>query len=168
VLAAPAVRLEIPNEYAAVAGAERHLLAGGGESQRPDRQEILPFDQRRDGVNDVAAAAFQDGDGGVERAESADGDVLIFLVRRQGEGVDGAALLAPDAPAQHGRVGGAQFALNDVPDADDLVVADREQLFAVGGEREVIARPHAAAALDDEFRVLPVAAVDLGVGRQHR
>jgi hypothetical protein len=59
---------------------------------------------------------------------------------------------------------GVEFATGHAPAADDLVVAGRQQLPAVGCEQQFVAGAVARPEVEDQSRRAAFAAVGLGVG----
>jgi hypothetical protein len=164
-------RREAPEEHAAVSGAEGNLVARGGEADGHDGIKVLArLRFGGDSVQDCAGRPVDHGHGaGIAHPVAAycDPAALVgtaVLVRRQGQGVEGAALFAPGGPAQHGPLGGLKLAVRITPNTDDLVVADREEGFTVGTEREGVAGSRAPARFQHQLGVAAVPAVVLGQG----
>ena len=164
---APRSLLETPRPDAAERIAERDALAVGRVRHRPKRVGLLfalgPLCERM--MHHLAGAAFQHGDVAGFRPKTGDGDVFVLVVGRQRQRENGAALFAPDTPAQHLHAFGLKLAVAIRPHAHHLVVADGEGVFAVLGELQTVAGADAAAWLDDQFGILSIAATVL---REHR
>ena len=150
--------VEGPNPERAVGRAERGRLAVGRERGGHDGVKVLARLGRRHGRGErVAGAEVDEADEAVADAEAA--DEQFRAVRRPGDGLDAAALLAPRRPADDARLLGVDPLGGDRPDADDLVVAGGDEMGAVAVEGEEVARPGAAAGLDEDFGLLALAPV---------